>query len=126
MSRYAVGAEFGTESGRAVLVDVADGHQLATAVHTYANGVIDERLPAPDEAVALPPDRALQDPEEDLRVFSHAVLEVPEHRAVDDTLDREYVRLHDDVGRGEADVMKTLRGLRTGTKASPMRAARSA
>ena len=45
MSRYAIGVDFGTESGRAVLVDVADGTQLATAVHPYANGVIDERLP---------------------------------------------------------------------------------
>ncbi len=48
---YAIGIDFGTESGRAVLVDCADGRELGTAVHAYANGVIDERLPAPDEDV---------------------------------------------------------------------------
>ena len=48
MSRYAIGVDFGTESGRAVLVDVADGRQVATAVYPYANGVIDERLPLAD------------------------------------------------------------------------------
>ena len=47
MTTYAIGVDFGTESGRAVLVDVADGREVATAVHTYANGVIDERLPPP-------------------------------------------------------------------------------
>ena len=31
---------------------VADGSELGTAVHPYANGVIDERLPAPDEDVS--------------------------------------------------------------------------
>jgi L-ribulokinase len=60
--RYAVGLDFGTESGRAVLVDLATGAELATAIHEYANGVIDARLPAPDADVALEPDWALQDP----------------------------------------------------------------
>ena len=49
----AIGIDFGTESGRAVLVDVATGAELATAVHAYANGVIDRRLPAPDDDVVL-------------------------------------------------------------------------
>jgi L-ribulokinase len=62
MSRYAVGVDFGTESGRAVLVDVADGRELATAVHPYRHGVIDQHLPAPDDDVRLGPDWALQDP----------------------------------------------------------------
>ena len=47
VAKYAVGIDFGTESGRAVLVDVADGRELATAVYRYANGVIDEHLPQP-------------------------------------------------------------------------------
>jgi L-ribulokinase len=64
VSRYTIGVDFGTESGRAVLVDVADGRQLATAVYSYANGVIDERLPVPDHEIPLPPDWALQDPED--------------------------------------------------------------
>ncbi len=73
MSRYAIGVDFGSESGRAVLVDVADGRQVATAVYPYSNGVIDERLPLSDRDVRLAPDWALQDPEDYLRVFQHTV-----------------------------------------------------
>jgi L-ribulokinase len=69
LSRYAIGVDFGSESGRAIIVDVADGRQLATAVYPYSNGVIDERLPLSDRTVKLPPDWALQDPEDYLRVF---------------------------------------------------------
>ena len=34
-SKYAIGVDFGTESGRAVLVDLADGHEIAIAVYPY-------------------------------------------------------------------------------------------
>ena len=71
--RYALGIDFGTESGRAVLVDCADGRELGTAVHTYANGVIDECLPPPDEDVGLEADWALQDPDDYLAVYREAV-----------------------------------------------------
>ena len=66
---YALGIDFGTESARAVLVDCADGTEVATRVHRYANGVIEKRLPAPDEDVALEPDWALQDPRDYLRAL---------------------------------------------------------
>ena len=71
--RYAIGVDFGTESGRAVLVDCADGRELGTAVHVYRNGVIDEHLPAPDEDVTLEADWALQDPDDYIAVYRHAV-----------------------------------------------------
>jgi L-ribulokinase len=73
--KYAIGIDFGTESGRAVLVDVTDGQELATAVHPYADGVIDETLPG--TGMELPPDFALQNPAdyiEVLRVTVPAVL----------------------------------------------------
>ena len=69
--KYAVGVDFGTESGRAVVVDVADGAEIASAVHPYANGVIDEYLP--ESTVRLEPDWALQDPNDYLEVFKNAV-----------------------------------------------------
>jgi L-ribulokinase len=73
--RFAIGLDYGTESGRAVLVDVTDGREVATAVHPYADGVIDEVLPGTD--IQLPPDFALQNPRdyiETLQVTIPAVL----------------------------------------------------
>jgi L-ribulokinase len=70
---YAIGIDFGTESGRAVLVDTADGRELATAVYPYANGVLDQHLPAPDDDVRLEPDWALQDPEDYIRTLRETV-----------------------------------------------------
>lgn len=82
-SRYAIGVDFGTESGRAVLVDVTNGRELATAIHPYANGVIDEHLPAPDEDVRLGPDWALQDPHDYIRTFQVTVPAVLARSGVD-------------------------------------------
>ena len=71
--RYVVGVDFGSESGRAVLVDCSDGRELATAVYPYANGVIDGRLPEPHDRVTLEPEWALQDPDDYLRTFERTV-----------------------------------------------------
>lgn len=68
-----VGVDFGTLSGRAVVVRVADGAELGSAVHPYPHGVIDRRLPATGDA--LPPDWALQVPGDWLGVLQTAVPE---------------------------------------------------
>ena len=73
MSRYAIGVDYGSESGRAVVVDISDGRIVASAVYPYSNGVIDERLPLAGLDLPLPPDWALQDPEDYLRVLQIAV-----------------------------------------------------
>jgi len=73
MPSYVVGVDFGTESGRAVIIQVADGRELGSSVYRYANGVIDEHLPAPHEDVRLAPEWALQDPDDYLRTFQEAV-----------------------------------------------------
>lgn len=69
--RYTVGVDFGTLSGRAVVVRVRDGEELASAVHTYTHGVIDRQLPG--SGTRLPPDWALQHPEDWRDVLRRAV-----------------------------------------------------
>jgi L-ribulokinase len=78
---YTVGIDFGTESGRALLVDARDGREVATAVHPYANGVIGEHLPGTD--VLLPPEWALQDPRDYLAVLQQAVPAVIRSSGID-------------------------------------------
>ncbi len=85
LGKYAIGVDFGTESGRSVIVDVSDGSTLATAVHPYSNGVIDERLPVDDGSVHLPPDWALQDPDDYLSVFKTTIPEILRMSGVDPT-----------------------------------------
>ncbi|GII31550.1 ribulokinase [Planotetraspora mira] len=60
--RYVIGVDFGTLSGRAVVVRVSDGAELGSAVHEYTHGVIEDRLPG--TAIRLGPDWALQSPED--------------------------------------------------------------
>jgi L-ribulokinase len=66
-----VGVDFGTLSGRAVVVRVADGAELGSAVHEYAHGVLTETLPG--GTTALPPDWALQVPGDYVDVLRTAV-----------------------------------------------------
>src|SRR5215207_1394128 len=70
-SQYVVGVDFGTLSGRAVVVRVSDGAELGSAVHEYSHGVIEDRLPGSD--VPLGPSWALQSPEDWRDVLRSAV-----------------------------------------------------
>ncbi len=71
---YTIGIDFGTESGRALLVDARDGREIATAVHAYPHGVIDHALPGSGRR--LPPEWALQNPLDYLEVITVTVPEV--------------------------------------------------
>ena len=79
--KYAIGVDFGTESGRAVLVDVSNGKELATAIYPYKNGVIDETLPG--TKIRLEPDWALQDPDDYIRTFKNTVPAVLKKSGID-------------------------------------------
>jgi L-ribulokinase len=71
---YAIGVDFGTESGRAALLDLASGEVLATSVVRYPSAVIDRTLPSTGER--LPDDWALQDPDDWVTVVEQALPEV--------------------------------------------------
>ncbi len=81
MAKYTIGVDFGTESGRSMLVDVSDGREVATAVYQYSNSVIDERLP--ESGVRLEPDWALQDPQDYIRTFQITIPAVLKQSGVD-------------------------------------------
>jgi L-ribulokinase len=66
-----VGVDFGTLSGRALVVRASDGEELGSAVHEYAHGVIDDVLPRSGEKLGA--SWALQDPGDWLDVLRLAV-----------------------------------------------------
>ncbi|WP_284982975.1 ribulokinase [Arthrobacter sp. efr-133-TYG-118] len=76
---YVIGVDYGTLSGRAVVVRVRDGKELGSGVFDYPHAVITEALPAgladvPDGTVVrLPGEWALQVPEDYREVLRHAV-----------------------------------------------------
>ncbi|MEO3745507.1 ribulokinase [Plantactinospora sp. B5E13] len=66
-----VGIDFGTLSGRAVVVRVSDGAELGSAVHEYPHAVVTEALPG--SGTPLGPDWALQVPGDYVDVLRKAV-----------------------------------------------------
>jgi len=74
MGKYALGLDFGTLDMRAVLVNVKNGEELATAVYTYSDGVIDKILP--DGKTKLGPDWALQNPKDYISALEYSISEV--------------------------------------------------
>lgn len=69
--RYVVGVDYGTLSGRAVVVRVSDGAELGSGVHEYESAVMDKTLLSSGKT--LPADWALQDPLDYISVLKNAV-----------------------------------------------------
>ena len=67
-----VGVDFGTLSGRALVVRVSDGAELGDAVHDYRHAVMEDNLTARGGA-PLPPAWALQVPSDYVDVLREAV-----------------------------------------------------
>jgi L-ribulokinase len=70
-SRHVIGVDFGTLSGRALVVRAADGEELGDAVHPYPHAVMSDELAATGEPLA--PSWALQDPDDYIEVLREAV-----------------------------------------------------
>ncbi len=71
-TKFAIGIDFGTESGRVMLVRVDTGEEVAFSLAPYDSGVIERRLP---DGAALKPESALQDPRDYLTVLERGVPE---------------------------------------------------
>ena len=80
MPKYSIGVDFGTLSGRAVLVEVTTGEELASSTFDYPHAVMDEKLP---DGTPLGVDWALQHPQDYLDVFSHTIPDVLRQTGVD-------------------------------------------
>jgi len=78
---YVVGVDFGTLSGRALVVRVSDGAELGTATCAYPHGVVDSVLPGTGQQ--LPPDWALQVPTDYVHVLRTAVPEAVRLAGID-------------------------------------------
>jgi L-ribulokinase len=71
-----IGVDYGTLSGRAVVVRVRDGKELGSAVHEYPHAVVTGSLPkdvAGDDGARLPGEWALQVPNDYRDVLRNAV-----------------------------------------------------
>lgn len=68
---YVIGVDYGTLSGRAVVVRASDGAELASAVVEYPHAVVERSLPGSSDR--LPPEWALQVPEDYRLVLKQAV-----------------------------------------------------
>ncbi len=73
MKPYVIGIDYGTLSGRCVLLDSRDGREVAESVLEYRHGVMDRELPCGRK---LPAEYALQHPEDYLEVLRVTVPEV--------------------------------------------------
>ncbi len=83
-NKYVIGVDYGTLSGRALLVRVSDGAEIATAVYEYPHAVIEEKLPT--TAAKLPPDWALQVPSDYVDVLKVTVPAVLKESGIDPKL----------------------------------------
>lgn len=73
MSKYVIGVDYGTLSGRAVLVEADGGRVVASSEYLYPHGVMDEILPWGEK---LPAGWALQHPQDYLDVLTNTLPEI--------------------------------------------------
>lgn len=79
MAKYTLGIDYGTLSGRAVLVNVKTGEEVASHVYEYPHAVMDEKLPCGKK---LAQDWALEHPQDYLDVLYNTIPGVIEKSGV--------------------------------------------
>jgi L-ribulokinase len=89
VDKYVIGLDFGTLSARALLVNVVNGQEVATAVSEYKHGVIQDYLPGSN--TKLEDDWALQDPND----YLEAIYEI-----IPKVIREGYVKSEDIIGIG--------------------------
>lgn len=72
--KYSIGIDFGSLSGRTVVVDVETGDEIGSCEHAYSHAVMSESLP--NGTTKLATDFALQHPQDYLDVFSNTIPKV--------------------------------------------------
>ena len=58
MPKYSIGLDFGTNSCRSVIIDIADGNELGTTVFDYPSGDLGILTDPSDPNVAASPSKA--------------------------------------------------------------------
>ncbi|MDQ8733820.1 ribulokinase [Paenibacillus sp. LHD-38] len=79
--KFAIGVDYGTQSGRAVLIDLSNGAEVAEHVTPYTHHVIDEKLPV--SGIKLEHDWALQHPLDYIEVLEQSVPAVMKESGID-------------------------------------------
>lgn len=79
--KYSIGLDYGSLSGRAVLIRISDGKCMADAVMDYPHAVMDKYIPTSDER--LPADFALQHPQDYIDVLNYDIKSILEQSGVD-------------------------------------------
>ena len=80
MSKYTIGVDYGTLSGRAVLIEVGTGKEIASDVYEYPHAVMDTQLPCGQK---LGQDWALQHPQDYVDVLTHTIPNIMKTSGVD-------------------------------------------
>lgn len=73
MPKYSIGVDYGSLSGRAVIVNMETGEELASSTYEYPHAVIYNHIPGEKQ---LPPGWSLQYPQDYIDVFAHTIPDV--------------------------------------------------
>lgn len=73
MAKYSIGVDYGTESARALLLNIDTAEEVTSSVMEYPHGVMDEHLP---DGTKLQPDWALEHPDDYINVLKTIIPDV--------------------------------------------------